>query len=41
MLFLFCPDVVVKAGESIKIYGLPVIEDEKVSYTQFEFKDKK
>ena len=43
MLSLFCPDVVVisiKAGESMKIYGLPVIEDEEVSCIQFEFKDK-
>lgn len=43
MLSLFCPDVVdisIKVGEPMKIYGLPVIEDEEVSCIQFEFKDK-
>lgn len=44
MLSLFCPDVValsIKAGESMKIYGLPVVEDEEVSCIQFEYREKK
>jgi hypothetical protein len=44
MLSLFFPDVValsIKAGESMKIYGLPVIEDEEVSCIQFEYREKK
>src|SRR4030042_439528 len=42
MLELFCPDIFsmpLKYGESAKVYGLPVVEDEDVSSIAFEFKE--